>query len=136
MNMLLANPLFAVVAPIAIALLLALGGRMLRAVAPMLAAVGPLLTAALAFAALQRIVPAEGGPEAWLTSAPVSTGSLPWFRVGDVVLSWSWTLDSLSALMLAVVGIVALCVVVFSVGYMHGDKGFVRYFALISLFTG
>ncbi len=33
-------------------------------------------------------------------------------------------------------GVVALCVVVFSVGYMADDKGWNRYFALLSLFTG
>jgi len=51
MNMLLTNPLLIVAVPIGIALLLALGGRMMRTVAPLLAAIGPLVTAALAKAA-------------------------------------------------------------------------------------
>jgi len=37
--------------------------------------------------------------------------------------------------MLLVVGVVASCVMVFSIGYMHGEKGYVRYYALLSLFT-
>ena len=43
--------------------------------------------------------------------------------------------DSLSAAMLAVVGIVSFCVHMFSRGYMHGDKRYNIFFANISLFT-
>ena len=37
--------------------------------------------------------------------------------------------------MLLVVGVVALMVMLFSIGYMDGEDGFPRYFALLSLFT-
>ena len=46
-----------------------------------------------------------------------------------------WAVDSLAAVMLLVVGVVALMVMVFSMGYLADDPGWVRYYALLSLFT-
>jgi len=43
--------------------------------------------------------------------------------------------DSLTAVMLIVVTIVSLMVQIYSQGYMHGDTGYHRYFAFMSLFT-
>jgi NADH-quinone oxidoreductase subunit L len=43
--------------------------------------------------------------------------------------------DSLTAVMLIVVTIVSLMVQIYSQGYMHGDPGYHRYFAFMSLFT-
>ena len=44
-------------------------------------------------------------------------------------------IDPLSAVMLIIVTFVAMLVILYSIGYMHGDKGFSRYFAYLSLFT-
>jgi NADH-quinone oxidoreductase subunit L len=44
-------------------------------------------------------------------------------------------IDPLSSLMLVIVTFVATLVVLYSLGYMKGDKGFSRYFAYLSLFT-
>ncbi len=44
-------------------------------------------------------------------------------------------IDGLSAVMLVVVTSVSLLVQVYSQGYMHGDGGYSRYFAWMSLFT-
>jgi NADH-quinone oxidoreductase subunit L len=44
-------------------------------------------------------------------------------------------MDSLTAVMLIVVTIVSLMVQIYSQGYMHGDTGYHRYFAFMSLFT-
>ena len=43
--------------------------------------------------------------------------------------------DRLSALMMAVVTFVSLCVHVYTIGYMHDDPGYQRFFSYISLFT-
>ncbi len=43
--------------------------------------------------------------------------------------------DSLTAVMLIVVTVVSLMVQIYSQGYMHGDSGYHRYFAFMSLFT-
>jgi NADH-quinone oxidoreductase subunit L len=52
----------------------------------------------------------------------------PAFEVGFLI-------DSLSAVMMVVVAFVSLAVHVYTIGYMHGDPGYQRFFAYISLFT-
>lgn len=44
-------------------------------------------------------------------------------------------IDPLSAVMMFVVTLIATLVIIYSVGYMHGDPGFSRYFAYMSLFV-
>ena len=43
--------------------------------------------------------------------------------------------DALSALMLVTVTIVSLIVAIYSIGYMHGDPGYWRFFAYLALFV-
>ncbi|MBM4432501.1 MAG: NADH-quinone oxidoreductase subunit L, partial [Chloroflexi bacterium] len=54
---------------------------------------------------------------------------------GSVTLHLGIMLDSLTAVMLVVVTTVSLMVQIYSQGYMHGDPGYHRYFAWMSLFT-
>ncbi len=58
-----------------------------------------------------------------------------WLTVGDLTIRLGLTVDSLTAVMLIVVTGVSLMVQVYSQGYMHGDPGYHRYFAFMSLFT-
>ena len=44
-------------------------------------------------------------------------------------------IDRLTALMMVVVTFVSLCVHVYTIGYMHDDPGYQRFFSYISLFT-
>ena len=44
-------------------------------------------------------------------------------------------IDPISAMMLVVVGTVSLGVHIYSFGYMHGERGFQRFYAYLSLFT-
>lgn len=44
-------------------------------------------------------------------------------------------LDPISVMMLVVISTVSLMVHIYSFGYMHGEKGFQRYYAFLSLFT-
>ena len=60
--------------------------------------------------------------------------SLEWLRLGDFSLSLGIKFDDLAALMLVVVGIVGLCVHVFSLGYMHDDAAKARFFGGLSIF--
>ena len=62
------------------------------------------------------------------------TVSVPWMPAGGVSLDMGFSVDSLSVVMLLVVTIVASMVQIYSVGYMHGDKRYPRYFAYHSLF--
>jgi NADH-quinone oxidoreductase subunit L len=43
--------------------------------------------------------------------------------------------DALTAIMLAMVTFISLLVAIYSSGYMHGDRGYWRFFALIGLFV-
>lgn len=63
-------------------------------------------------------------------------GSLPWAPLGEMVFSVGYHVDALTAVMLAMVSVVASCIQVYSIGYMHGDPRFARFFAYLSLFCG
>lgn len=58
-----------------------------------------------------------------------------WLSVGDIQIRIGLILDPLTAIMLVVVTGVSLMVQVYSLGYMRGDPGYSRYFAIMSLFT-
>ncbi len=62
------------------------------------------------------------------------TASTEWMRLGGLVISLGFKFDDLAALMLVIVGIVGLCVHVFSLGYMHDDSAKARYFGGLSIF--
>jgi len=49
-------------------------------------------------------------------------------------IEWSYQLDPLSAVFLLIVTGVGLCIFIFATGYMHGDKGYYRFFAYLGLF--
>jgi NADH-quinone oxidoreductase subunit L len=54
---------------------------------------------------------------------------------GGLTIHLGLILDSLTAVMLIVVTVVSLMVQIYSQGYMHGDPGYHRYYAFMSLFT-
>src|SRR3989338_8710024 len=58
-----------------------------------------------------------------------------WLSILDVPIDLGVTIDGLSVMMLLVVSFVATLIKIYSVGYMHGDPRYSRYFAYISLFT-
>src|SRR3989338_8149806 len=58
-----------------------------------------------------------------------------WLTVHHVPLIFGITIDGLTVMMLLVVTIVSTLIKVYSVGYMHGDPRYSRFFAYISLFT-
>ncbi len=60
--------------------------------------------------------------------------SWEWLRLGSFSLSLGIKFDDLAALMLCIVGVVGLCVHVFSLGYMRDDAARARYFGGLSVF--
>jgi NADH-quinone oxidoreductase subunit L len=58
-----------------------------------------------------------------------------WITAGDFRIAIGFNIDQLAAAMIAMVTFVASLIHIYSVGYMHGDKGFARFFAYLSLFT-
>jgi NADH-quinone oxidoreductase subunit L len=84
-------------------------------------------TAALSLWALSSVI---GSDNHEVVIAPFS-----WLTIGDLRIEPGIILDGLTAIMLAVITIVALMVNIYSMGYMKGDPGFERYYAVLSLFS-
>src|SRR5712671_4862055 len=57
-----------------------------------------------------------------------------WIQVGTFRADFGLAMDRLSGLYVLFVTFVAFLIHVFAVGYMHGDKGFYRFFAYLNLF--
>ena len=92
---------------------------------PLIAACGT--SAVLAILLLTKVA---GQDAAQIVSAPAT-----WFAAGKLAVNFTINVDPLSCVMLAMVTFIATWISVFSSGYMHGDRGYVRYFAVMSLFV-
>jgi NADH-quinone oxidoreductase subunit L len=60
---------------------------------------------------------------------------ISWIVINGFSFNVGIMVDSLTAVMLVVVSMVSLMVQIYSQGYMHGDPGYHRYYAWMSLFT-
>ncbi len=58
-----------------------------------------------------------------------------WVVSGDFNVSIGFLIDQLSALMMLVVTSISTLIFIYSIGYMHGDGGYYRFFAYLSLFV-
>jgi len=96
---------------------------------PVTAMVGSLLLSVLA---LVQVWP---GPVEGAHAEAIWHISWPLAQVGSANISLGLALDSLAALTLVTVTIVATCVQVYSLGYMHKDGRVGWYYAVVSLFT-
>ncbi len=61
--------------------------------------------------------------------------SLRWIDLGRFTADAGLLVDGMTAVMLVVVSTVSFMVHLFSVGYMHGDRRYERYFAFLGFFT-
>lgn len=68
------------------------------------------------------------------TLVPYNFEWLP-FYTGTLHFDLGIMLDPISVMMLIVISTVSLMVHIYSFGYMHGERGFQRYYAYLSLFT-
>ncbi len=92
----------------------------------------PLIVAcatASVFAMVLASIVWNGGPGQTL-SVPIT-----WFAAGKLKVQYAINVDALSAMMLAMITFISTWIAIFSSGYMHGDKGFARFFATMSLFV-
>lgn len=68
--------------------------------------------------------------------APVIPINFEWLRfTQNLHIDLGVLLDPISVMMLVVITTVSLMVHVYSMGYMHGERGFQRYYAFLSLFS-
>lgn len=58
-----------------------------------------------------------------------------WMVVGGIKMEVGFLIDSITAMMMCVVTFVSLMVHIYTIGYMHDDDGYNRFFSYISLFT-
>lgn len=68
------------------------------------------------------------------TLTPYNFTWLPFFNEG-LHFDMGIQLDPISVMMIIVISTVSLMVHIYSFGYMHGERGFQRYYAFLSLFT-
>jgi NADH-quinone oxidoreductase subunit L len=117
-----------VLAPLAAALIAGLFGRRIgRAGAHWVTIVGVSISFVLSLVALNDLV--FGGGE------PYNGTVYRWASMGGMYFEVGFLVDRLTVLMMTVVTFVSLCVHVYTIGYMHDDDGYQRFFSYISLFT-
>jgi NADH-quinone oxidoreductase subunit L len=120
-------------APLAAAIVTAaIGPKLLRQYSHLPCWFGLAIAVVCSFVLLTSIVP-QGFTEHGGTAAV--TTAYQWIEIGGINVSVSLRADSMTALMLAMVTSVSLLVAVFAAGYMHGDAGYARFFAFVSLFV-
>jgi NADH-quinone oxidoreductase subunit L len=120
--------LWIVLAPLIGALIAGLlGKRVGRAGAHSAAIAGVAIATALSVLVFKDTV-IDGAP---VFDATVYT----WGRIGALQLEVGFLIDELSATMMLVVTFVSLMVHIYTIGYMHDDPGYQRFFCYISLFT-
>jgi NADH-quinone oxidoreductase subunit L len=115
-------------APLAAAVIAGLFGKAIgRAGAHGITIAGVGLSCVLSFYVLYQIL-FEG-------QAPFNGTVYTWLVSDGVTMDVGFLIDRLSAMMMAVVTFVSLMVHVYTIGYMHDDAGYQRFFSYISLFT-
>ncbi len=118
----LAIPLLPLLAAIVIGLF---GKHLPRAAAHVLTIAGVAISFALSVYVLKDA----------MVSQPYNETVYSWLKSGNFSFEIGFLIDRLSAMMMVVVTFVSLMVHIYTIGYMHEDKGYARFFSYISLFT-
>jgi NADH-quinone oxidoreductase subunit L len=115
-------------APLAAAMIAGLFGKAIgRAGAHSVTIAGVAISCALSFYVLYQIV--------GLGHAPFNGTVYTWLVSDGLTMEVGFLIDRLSAMMMVVVTFVSLMVHIYTIGYMHDDDGYQRFFSYISLFT-
>jgi NADH-quinone oxidoreductase subunit L len=70
-----------------------------------------------------------------INGAIINENLYSWISIGSFTANVGFQIDQLTAVMLMVVTTLSSLIHIYSVGYMHGDKGYPRFFAYLGLFT-
>src|SRR5207237_4707512 len=57
-----------------------------------------------------------------------------WLSTGLINVNIAYLIDPISIVMCLIITGVGFLIHVYSIGYMHGDRGFARFFAFLNLF--
>jgi NADH-quinone oxidoreductase subunit L len=67
-------------------------------------------------------------------SRRVLTTLLPWISAGGFSVDFAYQIDQLSIIFLLIITGIGTLIHIYSIGYMHGDRSFSRFFAYLNLF--
>lgn len=70
-----------------------------------------------------------------LPESPTTIQLFHWFSSGSMSVDFSFLVDRLSIIMLLIVTGVGFLIHVYSIGYMHDDEAFARFFSYLNLFV-
>jgi len=117
-----------VLAPLIAAIAAGLGGRIIGRVGAHCVTIGGVAISFLFSAWVLKQMLVDG-------AAPVNMSVYTWLISDGIRMEVGFLVDRLTALMMVVVTFVSLCVHIYTIGYMHDDAGYQRFFSYISLFT-
>jgi NADH-quinone oxidoreductase subunit L len=66
---------------------------------------------------------------------PINVTYFDWISVGTLKIPFAFLVDQLSAIMLLIITGVGFLIHLYSIGYMHDDNGFGKFFAYLNLFV-
>ena len=117
-----------VLAPLAAAIIAGLAGKQIgRAGAHWVTIIGVGISCMLSFHVLGNMFFGDAQPE--------NISVYTWAVTDGLRMEVGFLVDRLTALMMCVVTFVSLMVHIYTIGYMHEDPGYQRFFSYISLFT-
>ena len=71
----------------------------------------------------------------WNGAEPYNGSVYTWMVIEGIRLEIGFLVDNLTAIMISTVTFVSLMVHIYTIGYMHDDDGYQRFFSYIALFT-
>jgi len=117
-----------VLAPLAAAIVAGLAGKQIgRAGAHWVTIIGVGISCVLSLLVLKNMF--------WGGAATENISVYTWAATDGLHMEVGFLVDRLTALMMCVVTFVSLAVHIYTIGYMHEDPGYQRFFSYISLFT-
>lgn len=121
-----------VLAPLAGAIIAGLGGRLIgRSGAHIVTILGVGISFALSCYVFSLLLAGKASGGDYVLNVDLYT----WLQSGPLQVSIGFLIDELTATMMLVVTFVSLMVHIYTIGYMHDDPGYQRFFSYISLFT-
>jgi NADH-quinone oxidoreductase subunit L len=58
-----------------------------------------------------------------------------WIKIGSIQIDFGFLIDSLTVVMLLIITGIGFLIHLYSIGYMHDDEGFTRFFTYLNLFV-
>lgn len=110
-----------------------IGGKLKPNLAGIIGTAGMAFATVLAYTIAYQYFFVIGNPDNWQAIQPIN---FEWLRFTENLhINLGIMLDPISVMMLVVITTVSLMVHIYSMGYMHGERGFQRYYSFLSLFS-